>query len=121
MKETKEAGMNQVKWMWNGIKVDGKLYRAFYSKRVLINDTEESITLYAKDYDDLPKLDGLVVQNDSDGMRDYFETDRARIRKGSKYWNVAYEAWKKQQETINRRMEKRALKHGFEFRPVEVV
>ncbi len=70
----------QIKFLWNGIKVDGKLHRVFYSGAELIgNYPKGTLTIYARDYKSLPKIPGVNVQNDSDMMTDYFETDRARI------------------------------------------
>lgn len=78
----------EVRFMYNGIKVGGKLYKAWFSKGVLIGETEESITVYARSYSDgLPNIG--EIKNDSDGMTDYFETDSMRIRKGDKYWEAA--------------------------------
>ena len=108
----------KIQWMWNGIKVDGKLYRAHYSKCVLIGDTEESITVYAKDYD-LPNI-GLKIENHTDIITDYFDEDKYRIDKNCKFWPEVYQAFQKQQIKSNKRMEKRAEKYGFEFRLVAI-
>lgn len=99
-----------VKFMWNGIKVDGKLYRAHYS---IGNYTEasgipkETITVYAKDYTSIPRVDGLQVENDTDIMTDYFETDRIRIAPDNKFYNDALEAVRKQEEHYKKRFAKR--------------
>lgn len=74
-----------IKFLWNGIKVDGKLHRCFFSDTQLINHPAGTLTIYAKDYKPLPKIDGLDILNDSDGMTDYFETDRVRVLPGSTY------------------------------------
>lgn len=66
---------------YNGIKVNGgKLIRCFYS---LNNHTDhaECVTIYARDYDDLPR-DLLPVENDTDLYTDYFEDDRATLLPG---------------------------------------
>jgi len=68
------------KFVWNGIKVDKKLYRAWYSDGKLKNYPVGTITIYAKEYyrPPMPIIEGLTVHNDSDSMSDYFEHDRIR-------------------------------------------
>lgn len=101
----------KIKWMWNGIKVDGKLHTASYSKGILRSESQESITLYAKNYSDrLPRIDGLTVENNSESMTDYFETDSARIGQDSIYWNEALTAYIKQEVHYKTQMDKRMTK-----------
>ncbi len=69
----------KIQFMWNGIKVDGKLYPAWYSDGHLTNHPEGTITIYAKNYESFPLIEGLIVHNDSDSMTDYFEKDRIRV------------------------------------------
>jgi hypothetical protein len=69
-----------LKFIWNGIKIDGKLYRARYSPGEVVGQPGGTITIYAKDYIRFPIIAGLTVQNDSDIMTDYHETDRIRVR-----------------------------------------
>lgn len=72
-----------VKFMYNGIKVSGELFKAHYSYSKLIGDDEKSISIYARDYARFPQevRDMFTVQNDTDIMTDYFETDRIRVYK----------------------------------------
>lgn len=84
---------NEMKWMWNGLKVNGQLFSAWYSLGTLINDTEESITVYARNYKSFPRDLNLEIQNDSDSMTDYFESDRIRVRKNSPLWNDVFAAY----------------------------
>lgn len=65
------------KYMYNGIKQDGKLYRCWYSFGGHIT-SKTAITIYAYDYTHLP-ICGLEIKNNTDTMTDYFETDRATI------------------------------------------
>ena|SRR5579863_8725681 len=102
--------MNQIKWMWNGLKVDGKLYSGSYSKDVLINDTEETITVYGNHYQSFPRIEGLTIQNDSDSMTDYFENDRIRIRQSSPFWKEALAAYEAAQVHHKKMHEKRMAK-----------
>lgn len=77
-KATKGTEQNRVRIYWNGIKIDGgKLIRCGYS---LDNnaDNAESVSIYARDYDSLPR-DLFEVKNDSDSYTDYFENDRAYL------------------------------------------
>ena len=84
--------MTTFKFLWNGIKVDNsKLQRGSYSignlipglvDRCDIGHPEATITIYAKNYSGFSAAvwEAFDVQNDSDGMTDYFETDRIRVR-----------------------------------------
>lgn len=76
-----------IKFMWNGIKIDGKLHRCWYSDGELINHPKGTLTIYRKDYGIMPEVSGLNVQNDSDMMTDYFERDRIRIDLNNKFYN----------------------------------
>lgn len=99
-----------VKFMWNGIKVDGELYRAYYSMGKYTEASglpEGTITVYAKDYTSIPRIEGLQVENDTDIMTDYFETDRIRITPDNKFYNDALEAVKKQTAHDEKRFAKR--------------
>lgn len=62
-----------IKFYYNGIKVNGgKLIRCFYGL------DDNSVTIAARDYDDLP-ADVFAVENDTDYYTDYFDTDSARL------------------------------------------
>jgi len=79
-RESEEGKMDkkmELKMMWNGIKIEGKLKKAHYGKGAIHDPSE--ITIYSDDYNPLPEIDGLVTLNDSDAMTDYFETDRIRV------------------------------------------
>jgi hypothetical protein len=100
----------KVKFMWNGIKVDDTLYRAHYSCGPYTTNSglpEGTITVYAKDYKSLPQIEGLQIENDSDSMTDYFETDRLRIKPDSKYYNEAKAAYDKMNEHNEKRFAKK--------------
>lgn len=97
----------EVKFMWNGIKVDGKLHKCWYSISSLTNLPEGTITIYGKNYTDLPALEGLTVENDSDGMTDYFENDRIRVIPGSKYYAEVKAAYAKMVEHNEKRFAKK--------------
>ena len=74
----------KIRFMWNGIKVDGKLHRAWYSTGKLINSPEGTVTIYGKEYyPGIPQILGLRIQNNSDSMTDYFEKDRIKVSPGS--------------------------------------
>lgn len=87
-----------IKFMWNGIKKDGKLYRARYSDGKLLNSPEGTITIYARDYDDFPKVEGLNIENNTEIMTDYFEKDRVRVTPDNIHYTAVTEAMKKQDE-----------------------
>lgn len=69
---------DHIRIYWNGIKIDGgKLIHCGYSIDNNI-DHHTSVTIYARDYADLPR-DLFQVVNNSDIMTDYFENDRADL------------------------------------------
>lgn len=89
-----------LKFMYNGIKLNGKLYKGNYSKGGYTKQSgisNDTITIYARDYEDFPKIEGLQVQNNSDSMTDYFEKDRIRVAPTNQYYSLVYEAWEKQE------------------------
>jgi hypothetical protein len=76
-----------LKFLWNGLKLDGKLYRARYSPGEVIGQPG-TITIYAKDYGRFPKIDGLNVVNDSDIITDYFDKDRIYVTPDNPYYSA---------------------------------
>lgn len=63
-----------IRFYWNGIKINGgDLVKCHFSP----NDGE-GVTIYARDYKDLPR-EYFLVTNGSDIMTDYFEQDRAEV------------------------------------------
>lgn len=101
-----------IKFMYNGIKVDGKLYRAHYSKGGYTAQSKipkGTITIYARDYDDFPQIEGLQIENNSDGMTDYFEKDRIRVTPDNKYYNEVLRAVEMVEEKQLKKMMLRKL------------
>lgn len=98
-----------VRFLWNGIRFDGKFYPAHYSRFVPANKTHEVIAVYARSL-----LKGLPpigdVKNDSDGMTDYFETDKLYIREEEIHWAAVVEAMKKSEEHYARLRYRREAK-----------
>jgi len=89
---------NSVKFMWNGIKVDGVLYPAIYSTPVNSQRPNEiqdggTITIYARGYKSFPKIEGLNIENNSDSMTDYFESDKIRVSPDNIYFNDVKRAY----------------------------
>lgn len=72
-----------LKFFWNGVKgSDGKLQRVFYSVGRLLSAPEGTISIYARDlgrFSDEVRA-SFEVQNNSDSMSDYFESDFIRVR-----------------------------------------
>lgn len=98
-----------IKFMWNGIKVDGQLYKCWYSGSKLVGYPEGTITIYGKHYQDLPRIDGLTIENESDLMTDYFVNDRVRVTPDNKWYEEVRKACDKLNEHNDKRFEK---KHG---------
>ena len=79
--------MTTFKFFWNGIKVDGgKLQKASFSMpgsyAAWSGLPDGTVTIYAKHYSGFSAevWEAFDVRNDSDGMIDYFETDRIRVK-----------------------------------------
>ena len=96
---------SKIKFMYNGIKIDSKLIKGFWSYG---NSTNKNIkaTFYVKDYDNNHRkllTEYFKVENDSDIMTDYFETDRIRFMLNDKNIDQIKKAWKQQElKYINR-------------------
>lgn len=104
----------KIKFMWNGIKVDGKLYRAHYSRGarwVGGKPQGDFITIYARDLlVGLPKLEGETIENNTDSQTDYFETDRLVLSPNSRYFEMAAKAHEAQQQHYVKTAQRRAAK-----------
>lgn len=106
-----------VKLMYNGIKVDGQLHKA-YIYRVFDNTRTDNLptgTIYyiAKNYNRLPQLPGTVHKNDTDSMTDYFDDDKIYILPDSPYFTAASQAYlQKEKIDAKRRMKFEAKRAG---------
>jgi len=96
-----------IKFLWNGIKVDGKLYPVHYSLGNLVNSPASTISLSVKGYGHLPKIKGLHVTNDSDMQSDYHDYDRAKIKVGETYYFEALTAYNEQETHYAKRFAKK--------------
>ena len=73
---------SEIRFMWNGIKVNGKLHPAFYSisrqaHTIGSHTIPAQATVYARRCNRFPQevQAAFAVKNDSDSMTDYFESD----------------------------------------------
>lgn len=96
-----------VKFLWNGIKVDGELYRCSYGDGKLIGYPNGTITIYGKDYRSFPRIEGLTITNESDIMTDYFENDCTLVTPDNVWYAQAKSACDKAKEHFDRRLAKR--------------
>lgn len=99
-----------LKFMYNGIKLDGTLYKGWYSKGTYTEQSKipkGSITIYARDYKRFPKVEGLQVVNNSDSMTDYFEEDKIRVFPSNPFYEEVHKAYEKQEERMKKAKEKR--------------
>jgi hypothetical protein len=103
-----------VKFFFNGVKVDGVLYRGLYSMGPYNECSklpEGTITMYARDYaTEFPKIEGVTVENNSDTMTDYFEKDTMRIQPDSPYYADAKAAFEKEQVRFEERRRRKCGK-----------
>lgn len=100
----------KVKFVWNGIKINGEFHKCNYSKGPYTATSglpEGTITMYASGYASIPSIPGLTIENDTDIMTDYFETDTVRIFPDSPYYAEAEKAMKAHELHCA----KRAVKH----------
>lgn len=71
-----------ITFFWNGIKgSDKKLQRAFYSGGPYVSLPADTITIYAKSGTTFSKeiRDVFAIENNTDLMTDYFESDKIRV------------------------------------------
>lgn len=94
-----------VKFQYNGMKVDGKLYKGYYSMGSYHKSSgipSGTITIYSKDYSRFPRIDGLIFHNDSDIQTDYFDTDKIRVTPDSPYYKKVLAGYQKQEDYRNK-------------------
>ena len=90
-----------IKFFFNGMKVDGKLYKADYYM-----NNNGSIMMTAVRYEGFPKVEGLTVTNDSKIEEDFTALDRVDIFPMSEYFEAVKAAFCKQQERREARAKK---------------
>lgn len=83
--------MENVKFMYNGIKVDGKLIKGYWSK------SDDAISFYADGYGSQIPRELFDVENETDSMTDYFDKDSTRIFPADQFYTEALAAWEKDQ------------------------
>jgi len=90
--------MNNLKFFYNGIKVNEKLIPCYYSLGGFKYDNT-SISIYAKSIlSKLPNIGSSKVQNDSEMQSDYFESDRIILKQNNPYYQEALKAFIKSEE-----------------------
>lgn len=96
---------NEIKFMYNGIKINGKLIKGSWSYGDFINKNIKA-TFYMNGYDfNSSKIlrECFKVENESDIMTDYFEEDKIRFFVNDKNLEEVKKAWQKQEiKLINR-------------------
>ena len=80
----------QIKFFYNGIKIDGKLFKGWWSDQSTITNAPV-VTFYASTYELMPFF-GEKVHNNSDSTTDYFEKDHIRFFKDSPFYGRALAA-----------------------------
>lgn len=99
-----------LKFMWNGLKLDNKLFTAWYSLGSYTDSKtypQGTITIYAREYSDFPKIEELQIRNDSDSMTDYFEKDKIDVKPNNKFYKEVHEAYLKQEAHRQKAHDKR--------------
>ena len=103
--------MTKVKMMYNGIKIDGKLFGGHWSNGPYVNGNEGMITFYAAGYGPIPNI-GFEITNDSDAQSDYIVEDVVRFRPGQPYYNEAVNAYKLHKAKAEKRHQAYLLRNG---------
>ncbi len=101
-----------LKFLWNGIKVKGELYRSWYSIGNLVSPwPSDTISVSARDYHSFPAEVRACfdVENNTDMQSDYFDSDRLRICSTHPLYSLAKEAHDAAEAHHARRMAKRGL------------
>lgn len=94
----------QIKFMFNGIKIDGKLYRAFYSFGGYNHaEGEGAITIYRKGYGRTPAIEGLNCKNGTEIQSDYFEEDHFIVTKSNKWYPEVLNAYNRYEAYAKKR------------------
>jgi hypothetical protein len=93
----------KTKFVWNGIKVNGKLHRCSYSYGALLHHPEGTITIYAKDYTPLPKINGLTAENNSEYVSDYVVQDLVRVTPDNVHYAAVKDALRLRTEHFDKR------------------
>lgn len=77
------TNQTSLRFFWNGIKVgNGKLQTCFYSNGALLRHPAGTITIYHKEHVgrfSKEIAEQFAIENDTDSMTDYFESDRIRV------------------------------------------
>lgn len=104
---------DQIKFLFNGIKLDGKLVKGFYSKGNYNNGAVGCFYAHGwfKGQAELLRK-YFNVNNDSDIMTDYFEEDKIYFFPGDKYLDELDKAMEQSQI----RQDKRAIKRYEQMR-----
>ena len=97
----------QVKFMYNGIKINGKLIKGYwaYGSNNFYNKNIMAMFVAKLDWDYNPKLlrEYFKVDNDTDIYTDYFDSDSINFYVGDKNLEQIKKAWQKQEiRLINR-------------------
>lgn len=103
--------MTAPRFLWNGVRVDGRLILCHYSLGGLRPDLypAETITIYAREYGpQLSSVPGISARDCSDMQTDYFETEHARVLPDDPLYSAVYAAWRAAAE----RAEMRILARG---------
>lgn len=92
--------MTNLKFMYNGIKLNGQLSKAHYSKGPFHNLPEETMVIRSKSYEPLPRIEGLNLENESDMQTDYSEKDHFYVTPENKYYEMVCAAYEKQEAKL---------------------
>lgn len=103
--------MAVIKFMYNGIKIDGKLVKGFWSKGGYTNGAK--YCFYADSYCSRLLREHFMVENSTDITTDYFEEDKVYFFDGNLEVDNAF----KQQEIKNAKRALKRLEKQKELRP----
>jgi hypothetical protein len=106
--------MAEIKFMYNGIKIDGKLVKGFWSKGGYTNGAK--YCFYADSYCSKELREIFKVENHSDIMTDYFETDTVYFNEDNSEIEKAYQQQEiRRAKRAIRRLEKMKVNQPYSF------
>ena len=93
------------RFFFNGIKVNGRMFRCFFS----MSREDGSIGVSVRGYESLPSevRSLFAVTNSTDTMTDYFDSDHFTIPAGHALWPAAFAAYTRRLERDVERLSKR--------------
>lgn len=108
------VGEHGLRFLWNGIKVNGKLELCHYDKGNTHDYPDDTLTVRARDYRTFsPEIAKVFrVTNDSDTQSDYFADDVFRVMRAHPLYQAIHAAWEAYEAHNERRHAKWQVRYN---------